>query len=92
MRSYYSNLLCNEVHPLISKTWEIVIDHHDDACLHIANLTHVTLATMGWKIMNHPPCSQNTAPSDFHSFGPMKVHLQGQILQTEYELKRGVLS
>jgi hypothetical protein len=42
----------------------------------MTNLTKVTLATRGWEITNHPSYNPNLTPSDFHSFGPMKVHLE----------------
>jgi hypothetical protein len=48
------------------------------------------LPTMGWEIMNHPPYRPVSAPSDFHAFGPMKVHLEGQEFQTDDELKCSV--
>jgi hypothetical protein len=58
----------------------------------MADLTKVTLATVGWEIMNYPPHSPNMAPSDFNLFAPMKVHLGGQKFQTDDELKHGVLN
>jgi hypothetical protein len=80
---------------LDEKTWEPVKDIillHENACPHWANLMKATLATMGWEIMNHPPHSPDLALSDFHLFGAMKVQLQGQIFQTDDELKCNVLN
>jgi hypothetical protein len=37
-------------------------------------MTKVTLAKMGWEILNHAPGSPDLAPSDLHLFGPMKMH------------------
>jgi histone-lysine N-methyltransferase SETMAR len=51
----------------------------------------VTLATLGWEIMNHPPYSTDLAPGDFHLFGPRKVHLGGQKFQTD-ELNCNILN
>jgi hypothetical protein len=51
-----------------------------------------TLATVDWEIMNHPPYSPDLAPSDFHLFWPMKVHLGRQKFQTDNELKCDVLN
>jgi hypothetical protein len=48
--------------------------------------------TLGWEIMNHPLYSPNLVPSDFHLFGPMKVHLGGTNFQNDDELKHGVLN
>jgi hypothetical protein len=55
---------------------------HDDTHPHTANLTKETLATAGWKITNHSPYSPDLAPSDFHLFGPLKLH-PGQKFQTD---------
>jgi hypothetical protein len=52
------------------------------------NLIKMTSAAVGWEIMNHVPYSTDLAFND-HVSGPMKVHLQGQNLQTEAELKYG---
>jgi hypothetical protein len=49
------------------------------------------MATMHWKIINHPPYSPDYAPSDFHLFGPMNVHLGGQTFKTD-DLKHDVLN
>jgi hypothetical protein len=80
---YYGNLLQN-VHQAIlkqihGKLLKKIILLHDNACPHMANLTKVTLTTMAWKIMNFPPCSHDLVPSDQHLFGPIEVHLGGQI-------------
>jgi hypothetical protein len=45
---------------------------------------------VGWKIMNHPTYSSDLAPSYFHLFGAMKVHIGGQKFQTDDELKHCV--
>jgi hypothetical protein len=45
------------------------------------------LATMGWEIMNHLPYTPDLAPSDFHLFGPMNMHLGRQKFQTYDKLK-----
>jgi transposase len=71
------------------KLSKMIIILHDNAPLHTADLTNATLATMGWEVTNHPPYSPDLAPSDFHLFGPVKVHL-GRKFQTD-ELRRGVL-
>lgn len=51
----------------------------------------IWLATVGWEIMNHPPCSLDLASNDFNLFGPMKVHLREQKFQTD-ELNCSVLN
>jgi hypothetical protein len=60
------------------KTWL-----HDNTCQYMANMTQVTLATMGWEITNQPPHSPHLAPTDFHLFGLKKIHLRGQKFQTD---------
>jgi hypothetical protein len=51
----------------------------NNACPHTADLVKVTLATVGWEIMNHLPYSRELVPSD-------------QSFQTNDELKCGVLN
>jgi hypothetical protein len=51
----------------------------------MGNLTKARLATMVWKIMNHPPYRPELAACDFHTLVPMKVHLVGQKFQTDDE-------
>jgi hypothetical protein len=61
--------------------------HHQgliNAGIHTANVTKVTLATVGREIMNRNP---DLAPSDFHLFGPMKERLWGLKFYTDDELK-----
>jgi hypothetical protein len=53
------NLLCNAVHLVIHKNRpgrHCVL--HDNAHLHMADLTVMTLATLGGEIINHPPHSR----------------------------------
>jgi hypothetical protein len=42
--------------------------------------------------MNYPPYSPDLVPSDFHLFGSLKVHIEGQKFQTDDELERSVLN
>lgn len=50
-----------------------------------------TLRTVGWEIMIHPPYSPGLSSRNFHLFGLMKVHLEGQKFQNDDELKHGVV-
>jgi hypothetical protein len=70
----------------------MIILLHDSACPHIADLTKVTLATVGWEIINHPLCTPDLAPSDFDLFGLVKVDLGGQKCQTADEVRHSVLN
>jgi hypothetical protein len=45
-------------------------------------LMKTALESMGWEIMNHPPCSPDLAPSDIYLFESKKVHL-GQTFETD---------
>jgi histone-lysine N-methyltransferase SETMAR len=87
---FYSNLLRNDMHKAIRKKrhgkMSKIILLRDNSCPHMANLTKLTLATMGWEIMTHPPQSRDLVPSDCHLVGPMKIHLGGQNFQTDDEL------
>ena len=51
---------------------------HDNARPHSANQTTATLTLFKWEVLQHPPYSQDLAPSDFHLFGPLKQHLSGK--------------
>jgi histone-lysine N-methyltransferase SETMAR len=93
---YYSKLLHNDVHQTIQKKRpgklsKKIILLHDNACPRTADLMKVTLATVDWEMMNHPPYSPDLASSDFNLFGPIEVHLGGQKFQTDDKLKHSVL-
>jgi hypothetical protein len=85
---YYSNLLLSDVQQAIQKErprkLSKIILLHDSAHPQKANLMKMTMAIMGWKIMNHTSYSPVLFHSDFHLFGPMKMHL-GQKFQTDDE-------
>jgi hypothetical protein len=94
---YYSNLLRSDVHQVIRKKRprklsKIIILLHDSTHPYTANFMKVTLAVMGWEIMDHHVYTPDLAPNDFHLFGPMKMHLGGQKFQTDDELKCSVLN
>jgi hypothetical protein len=64
--------------------WKTVEDHPPTAWQHPSTygiFDEGSIANNG--LENHGP---DLAPSDFHLFGPMKVHLQGQKLLTDNEL------
>jgi hypothetical protein len=42
--------------------------------------------------MNYLSYSHDLAPSDFHLFGPMKVHLGGHKFETDDKLRCGALN
>jgi hypothetical protein len=49
----------------------------------MADLTKETLTTMIWEIMNHSAYSPDLVLSDFHTSGPMNVHLQKHKCQAD---------
>jgi hypothetical protein len=94
---YYSNLFRNDVHQAIQKKRpqklsKIIILLHDNAHPHTANLMKTILVTTGWEIMNLQPYSPDLAPSNFHVFRSIMVHLEGRKFQTDDELKCCVLN
>jgi histone-lysine N-methyltransferase SETMAR len=66
---------------------------HDTTHPHTANLMEVTMTTIGWEIMQHPPYSPEVDPRDFHWFRLlMKMHLGGQRFRTDDELTSSILN
>jgi histone-lysine N-methyltransferase SETMAR len=49
-----------------------VLLHHDNARPHRARATQERMQELQWELLEHPPCKQDLAPSDFHLFGPLK--------------------
>jgi hypothetical protein len=85
---YYSNLFFNDVHQAVQKRYcklSRKMFLMKDVCSHTANLIKATMATMHWKIINLPPHSPDYILSDFHLFGPVKVHI-GQTFQANDKL------
>lgn len=81
----HSNQFHNDVPQLIWRRPEKlsrIIILYDVACPHMANFTKAALESLGWEIMNHPPCSPDLAPCDFYLFESKKVHL-GQTFETD---------
>jgi hypothetical protein len=76
----------------LGKLSKKIILLHDRPHPYTANLMKETLAAVGWEIRNHLPYKPDLAPSDFHLFEPMMVHLEGQKFQTDDELKHSVLN
>lgn len=63
---------------------------HDNARPHTAQLTRDHVTRFNWEVLEHPAYSPDLAPSDFHLFGPMKKHLQGQRFNTVQEAQDAV--
>jgi hypothetical protein len=79
----YSDMLVNELKPTIQSKCRGLLSKrvlllHDNARPHTAAHTVDTLCALKFEVLKHLPCSQDLVPSDFHLFGHMKEHLQGQ--------------
>ncbi|UYV75327.1 H3F3C [Cordylochernes scorpioides] len=51
---------------------------HDNARPHAARTIQTFLENFKWEIFTHPPYSPDLAPSDFHLFPALKLHLGGK--------------
>ncbi|WKX98472.1 hypothetical protein Q1695_013838 [Nippostrongylus brasiliensis] len=63
---------------------------HNNARPHVAKETQLTLATLGWETVAHPPYSPDLAPSDYHLFRPLKHHLAGKKFTNYNNLKSDI--
>jgi hypothetical protein len=50
----------------------------------------VVMQEQQWKVLEHPPYSPNLAPSDFHSFSPLKHHLSTEHFPDNEAVEREV--
>ena len=91
----YSDMLVNELKPAIrSKHRELLSKRvlcHDNARPHTAAHT-VDTRDRKFGVLKHPPYGPDLAPSDFHFFGPVKEHLQGQKFADDNEVMEVVQS
>ncbi|GFW15198.1 mariner Mos1 transposase [Trichonephila clavipes] len=60
---------------------------HDNARSHTALVVKALLKQFKWKVLDHPPYSQNLASSDFHLFGYLKSHLGRRSLHDDNKIK-----
>jgi hypothetical protein len=65
---------------------------HENALLHLMDLTKATLANMGGKTTILPPHNSGLAFGDLHLLEPMKMRLGRQKRQIYYEHRRCVLN
>uniref|UniRef100_A0A8D8R8P0 Histone-lysine N-methyltransferase SETMAR n=1 Tax=Cacopsylla melanoneura TaxID=428564 RepID=A0A8D8R8P0_9HEMI len=63
---------------------------HDNARPHTANATKQLLDSFGWDVLNHPAHSPDLAPSDYHLFTALKLHMGGKRFSTDEEVKQEV--
>ena len=78
---YYSSLLVQfkdilkeKRHRKVTKG---VLFLHNNAPAHLALATKKKLAYLGFQCLDHPPCSPDLAPSDYHLFPVLKWLLKG---------------
>ncbi|UYV77403.1 hypothetical protein LAZ67_15000881 [Cordylochernes scorpioides] len=60
---------------------------HDNARPHAARTTQTLLENFKWEIFTHPPYSPDLAPSDFHLFPALKLHLGGKHFANDDEVQ-----
>ena len=63
---------------------------HDNARPHSAKKTQDLLGQFNWEIFSHPLYSPDLAPSDFHLFPHLKVHLGGLRFHNDFEVETEV--
>jgi histone-lysine N-methyltransferase SETMAR len=67
-----------------------VLLHHDNARPHTAQGTQERIQELQWELLEYPPYSLDLAPSDFHVFGPLKIHLGGKRFTSDKEVETEV--
>ncbi|UYV63919.1 hypothetical protein LAZ67_2006011 [Cordylochernes scorpioides] len=60
---------------------------HDNARPHAARTTKTLLENFKWEIFTHPSYSPELAPSDFHLFPALKLHLGGKHFANDDEVQ-----
>jgi len=58
---------------------------HDNAPAHWALATQKKLAYLGFQCLDHPPYSQDLAPSDYHLFPGLRKQLKGRHFASDAE-------
>jgi len=59
---------------------------HDNAPAHQALAPQKKLAYLGVHCLDHPPCSPDLAPSDYHLFPRLKKQLKGRHFSSDAEV------
>ena len=93
----YSDVLVNKLKPMIQSKHRGLLSKrvlllHDNARPHMAAHRVDTLRALKFEVLKHPPYSPDLAPSDFHLFGNLKEHLQGQKFADDNEVMEVVQS
>ena len=73
------------------KVTKVVLFLHDNAPAHRALATQKKLAYLGFQCLDHPPCSQDLAPLDYHQFPGLKKQLKGRNFLSDAEVIAAVI-
>jgi len=65
---------------------------HDNAPPHSTHVTSALLEKFKLNILDHPPCSLDFAPSDFHLFLRLKKHVTGKRFDDDDEVQENVMT
>ena len=65
---------------------------HDKARPHSTHVTTALLEKFKLDILDHPPCSLDLAPSEFHLFLRLKKHLAGKKFDDGDEMQEDVMT
>ena len=68
------------------KFTEWVLFLHNNALAHWALPTQKKLACLGFQCLDHPPCSPDLAPLDYHLFPGLKKQLRGRHFSSDVEV------
>jgi transposase len=68
----------------------LVVLLYDNALPHTAARTRALLEHFNWGLFDHPPCSPDFSPSDYHLFTYLKIRLGSQRFNNNEELMEGV--
>jgi transposase len=63
---------------------------HENARPHTAARTRELLEDFSWELFDHPPCSPDLAPSDYHLFKYLNNWLGSQRFNSNEEFTEGV--
>ncbi|EYC04219.1 hypothetical protein Y032_0089g2290 [Ancylostoma ceylanicum] len=67
------------------------IDHvvllHDNARPHVAKLTRQKTVELGWEVLPHPAYSPDLAPSNYHLFRSLKLHVREKKFDDQTQLE-----
>jgi len=64
----------------------VVLFLHDNAPAHRRLATQKKLVYLGFQCLDHPPCSPDLAPSDYHLFSGLKKQLKGSRFSSDTEI------